>query len=85
MKSSDSGRRCANGALHFPPQYLRQIPAVIERGQIVGDRQRFRALDPQGVVEGDRAGLDGRLYRGLCRAEPRLASGRLAIDGDDGA
>ena len=71
MKSSDSGRPLRDGALGFPPQHLRQIPRVVERRQVVGDRQRFGALHPQRVVERDRAGLDGRLERRLRRAGSR--------------
>ena len=44
----------ARGALGFPAQHLVQVARVVQLRQVVGDRQRLGALQPQRVVERQR-------------------------------
>src|SRR5215471_2933402 len=60
QRPSASGR-----ALGFPPQYLREVARVVQLRQVVGDRQRFRALHAHGVVERDPARFEREEQRGL--------------------
>ena len=74
----------ARGALGFPAQHLRQIPRVVELGQVVGDRQRLGPLHPQGVIERKRPGFQCVAQRGQGGGrELRFPGRRRPVDADE--
>jgi hypothetical protein len=76
----------ARRSFRLAPQHLEQVPRVVQLRQIVRDGERFRALHPQRVLEGNGAGRNpGEQHVDRRGRQFRSGLRRHTIDRDDGA